>query len=140
MRRVAALIYDGFLVFGITMVYGSLALMVEKWIGLDTTQTPPLGVQLIIWAGLIYCNGYYFLYCWRLRGQTLGMKVWRLQLIAEQGVEFTTQRYWTRILVAVVSLAAAGLGFFWSLLPGNRTWHGIYSKTRVVVLPKPAKK
>lgn len=77
----------------------------------------------------------YFAVCWRY-GQTLGMKAWRIELAAD-----TRPVGWSRLLLrfltAVLSLAALGLGFVWSLFDRQgRTWHDLASRTRLVVRPR----
>ena len=87
-RRLAALVYDAFLLFAITLAYGLLLLLIKVIFngtqGLEEVQPGPI-LQWIITAGLLVTlAGYYFI-CWRKQGQTLGMKSWRLRLQQPDG-------------------------------------------------------
>ena len=83
MRRLAALIYDGFLIFAITLGYGGLLLLLKITFNgindLENIQPKPLAQWLSLLGWLVSIVGYYFI-CWRKQGQTLGMKAWRLRL------------------------------------------------------------
>jgi uncharacterized RDD family membrane protein YckC len=81
----------------------------------------------------------YFGLSWRRGGQTIGMRAWRLRLVAVGGPARTPG--WGALVVrygvAALSLAAFGLGFLWSLFDRERrTWHDIASRTRVLRQPK----
>ena len=82
----------------------------------------------------------FFLYFWLRAGQTLGMQTWRLQLIGDHAA-LTPHRCLLRLLAALLSWAALGAGYWWVLFDRNNlTWHDRLSGTRVVVLPKKARK
>lgn len=78
----------------------------------------------------------YFLVSWRRGGHTLGMRAWRLRLLAS-----TQPPPWSMLLlryvVAGVSLAPFGLGFLWSLFdPARRSWHDIATTTTLTRTPR----
>ena len=140
LRRIAAFVYDAFLLFAITLAYG-LLLTVIKVIFNGTQQLeeiqPGLLLQCLIIAGwLATLTGYYFI-SWRKQGQTLGMKSWRLKLQQADGSLATPEQCVKRSVLATLSLAAAGIGYLWCLVPPAKAClHDIYSATEVVVLPK----
>jgi uncharacterized RDD family membrane protein YckC len=149
LRRVAAFIYDAFLLFAITLAYGLLLLIIKILFNgtqqIEEIQPGPL-LQWLSFAGwLIALMGYYYI-CWRKQGQTLGMKSWRLQLQQVDGTLATPEQCIKRSLLATLSLAVAGIGYLWCLLPSTQLrpsracLHDIYSGTEVVVLPKENKK
>lgn len=79
----------------------------------------------------------YFAVCWRMGGQTVGMRAWRIRLVTADGRKIGWARSALRFFCATVSAAAAGLGFLWSLFePKRRTWHDLVSSTQLVVEPK----
>lgn len=143
LRRLMALVYDAFLLFSITLGYGALLLIIKILFngvtGLEDVQPGPF-LQWLSFAGwLASLAGYYFI-CWRKQGQTLGMKAWRLRLQQMDGSLATPQQSILRSLLATVSMAAAGIGYLWCLLPSSRRClHDIYTGTEVVVLPKEKK-
>ena len=88
----------------------------------------------MIKGGLIGCG--FFALFWRLGGQTLGMRAWRLQARSEAG-PLSWRQAWLRSVAALLSWLPAGLGFLWSLADADRlAWHDRLSGTRLVVVPK----
>ena len=143
LRRTAALIYDAFLLFSITLAYGAALLIIKiLFNGVDNLEDiqPNAFVQwlsLIGWLGSL--GGYYFI-CWRKQGQTLGMKAWRLRLQQADGSLATPQQCIRRSLLATLSFAFAGIGYLWCLVPpAKECLHDRYSATQVVLLAKDKK-
>lgn len=90
--------------------------------------------NLVLWA----LTGLYMVESWRRGGQTLGMRPWRLKVVDEDGLTATRTVLWRRYALATLSLAAAGLGFLWSLLDGERrSLHDLGSGTRLVRMRPP---
>jgi len=70
---------------------------------------------------------------WVRGGQTLGMKAWRLRVVAEDGGPVRWPSALVRFFAGLVSLAAAGVGFWWAAFDRERrTWHDRLSRTRIV--------
>ena len=76
-RRIAALVYDGFLIIAIWMISSILLISLVT----EGEALQGLAFQLFLYLEL----GGFYIYFWCKRGQTLGMQVWRIQLITEQG-------------------------------------------------------
>ena len=75
---------------------------------------------------------FYLAWFWR-RGMTVGMRAWRVRIEQDDGGKPGWIRCLVRFLVALVSAACLGLGFWWSLFdPGKRTWHDMASRTRLL--------
>jgi uncharacterized RDD family membrane protein YckC len=139
LRRLAALIYDAFLLFAITLAYGLLLLLIKVIFngtqGLEEVQPGPILQWLSFVGWLVALASYYFI-CWRKQGQTLGMKSWRLRLQQPDGSLATPEQCIKRSILATLSLAIAGIGYLWCLIPSTKAClHDIYSGTEVVVLP-----
>ena len=82
----------------------------------------------------------FFVGFWAGPGRTLGMQSWGLQLETMDGGRPSVAAASLRFVAAIVSLAAAGLGFLWQLWdPDRLTWHDRISGTRIVHYPKPGK-
>ncbi|MGB1328088.1 MAG: RDD family protein [Porticoccaceae bacterium] len=139
-RRLAALVYDTFLLFAITLGYGALLLILKMIAfgteGLEDIQ-PNAFIQWLSLFGWIAClMGYYYI-CWRKQGQTLGMKAWRLRLQQIDGSLATAQQCLKRCPLAFISLAAFGLGYFYCYIPPKKACaHDLLTRTTVVVLEK----
>lgn len=109
LRRMAAFVYEGVLLFGVTM---GVALVY----GIVTDQRHALqgatGLQIALFATL----GAYFVYFWSRQGQTLAMRTWRLRLETVAGhrpsAARAAARYllaWLWFLPALAALRLAGL-------------------------------
>lgn len=137
-RRLAALIYDSFLLFGLLMLFGYAALGLENLL-LGTAhveQSPTAGGNPLVFAGmLVVITAFYSLF-WLRNRQTLGMQAWRLQLDTVDGAPLTLKHCLLRMAAGLLSWGCGGLGYLWCLLPGHNTWHDRLSGTRVVVHEK----
>lgn len=139
LRRFAALIYDVFLLFAITLAYAALLLLVKVIFngtdGLEDIQPGPFLQWLSVAGWLLALASYYFI-CWRKQGQTLGKKSWRLRLQQPDGCLASPEQCIKRSVLATLSLGFLGIGYLWCLLPSNKAClHDIYTGTEVVVLP-----
>lgn len=74
-RRLAALVYESVLLFGIVFFAGYL-------FGTLTQQRNGLTHHNLLAAWVALVVGVYFVWCWTRGGQTLPMKTWRLRLVA----------------------------------------------------------
>ena len=82
--------------------------------------------------------GAYFGWFWTRGGQTLPMKVWRLKLVRQDGARVEWPRAIHRYILALLGLAAGGLGFFWALWdPYGQFLHDRLAGTALVEVPKP---
>ncbi len=137
-RRLAALVYDSFLLFAIMLAYAGLVLAIRVGMtGPEAAQTPYSGLPGVLFlAGLWFCLALFYCWCWRRSGQTLGMKTWRLQLQQSSGARPTWRQCWLRSLLAPLSLLAGGIGYWWCLTGSGDALHDLWTSTRVVELPR----
>jgi len=99
-RRLAALVYEGVLLFGIVFFAAlAFALVLQQRNGLVHHQL------LAMWIAVVV--GAYFVWFWTHGGQTLPMKTWRLRLVTAHGTPLTVPRAVFRYL----------LGWLWFLPP-----------------------
>jgi|AZII01.1.fsa_nt_gi uncharacterized RDD family membrane protein YckC len=154
-RRIAALVYDTFLLAAISIAYATTFFVIQVFTdgsaatqilteGQETTRLEYEGpLRYLFLFGWWLCLALFYSWCWRRSGQTLGMKTWHICL--EQLNESppgtspfaSWQQCWIRCLVAPPVLFCGGLSYFYCLF--NREGHclhDIWSQTRVVVLPK----
>ena len=146
LRRVASTFYDFLLslamIMVLTLIYQQVILRqvhgAERLQSLSESgaldQDPLL--SLILLLSLIAFFGVF----WSLKGQTLGMQVWRLRVQQPDGLSVTWKQAAIRFLVAIPAWLCGGLGVLWTLWDKeNRSWQDIASGTRIVLLPKPSK-
>lgn len=76
---------------------------------------------------------------WKLRGSTIGGIVFDLQVVRLDGRPIDWQTAIVRALGCFLSLAVAGLGFFWIAFDhGKQAWHDKIAGTAVVRVAKGA--
>ena len=128
-RRLAAILYDSLLIIAIWLI---TTLLLVSLINDGNALRGPL-----FQFGLYFEACLFYSYFWRLRGQTLGMQVWRIKLINPDRQTLSWQECFARLFFALVSISMLGLGFIWILFdPAKLTWHDRASGTRVILLGK----
>jgi uncharacterized RDD family membrane protein YckC len=128
-RRLMASLYDWLLVLAIMMV-ASVPLVAP-----DNEAVAP--GNPFYRAALIVLAVCFFAGFWCSKGQTLGMRAWRLKLEMPDGSNVSFARSMLRFIYACVSAGALGLGFLWVFLsPEGLSWHDRWSGTRIRLLPK----
>ena len=126
-RRLAAILYDSLLIIAMWLI---TTLLLVAFINDGAALQGPL-----FQFGLYFEACLFYSYFWRLRGQTLGMQVWKIKLISPSLQTLSWQECFARLFFALVSVSMLGLGFIWMLFdPDRLTWHDRASGTRVVLL------
>jgi uncharacterized RDD family membrane protein YckC len=74
----------------------------------------------VLQAWVVFVVGAYFVWFWTQSGQTLPMKTWGIRLVASDGHPVSVPRAVHRYLIALLGLAAVGLGFVWALFDRDR--------------------
>lgn len=88
----------------------------------------------IEFAALWTVTGVYATVSWRRGGQTIGMRPWRMRVVAaDNGGNASWRQLWLRYAVGSLALLLAGTGFWWAWLDRDRlTWHDRASGTRML--------
>lgn len=138
-RRLLALSYDAFPVVALWMVVAVPFALADAAISGDPRHNigPFSPMQWLLWAACWLVTGAYAVLSWRRGGQTLGMRPWRLRVVAADGGPATTRAACLRFVVGTASLLPGGLGFWWAWVDRDRlAWHDRASHTRVVRIEK----
>ena len=102
LRRLAALVYEGMLLFGVAMLatylYSSL-----------TQQHHALQGQAGLQAFLFLVLAIYFVWFWSHGGQTVAMRAWHLRVVTHEGRPVSQGRAFLRYLASWVWFAPARL-------------------------------
>jgi uncharacterized RDD family membrane protein YckC len=147
-RRLAAMGYDALLVFA--LLFFATAAYQQVILTLDPSRhAPPVNTGEVIHELQPVASGPlfsvyvllvmfgFFAYFWHKSGQTLGMQAWRLRVETLDGGRLSLLQCALRFGGAWVSMIALGAGYLWLLIDRDRrTWHDIWSRSRVVLLPK----
>lgn len=130
-RRIAAMVYDVFLLIGVLFVAGiPLALI-------DEVTRELVWMELIIQIYLYLVIMLYFSWFWSHGGQTPGMRAWKIRVVDERGEAIRLSRAIGRFLTATLTLLPAGLGLIVSIFREHQiTWYDSLSASFLVHLPK----
>lgn len=142
-RRLAALLYDSFLVAAIWMLVGYLLQLI---FGPDTSQlvdgqvlTDPLQGNILFVLMVASSSGFY-LWFWTRSGQTLGMLAWHMRVVDLNNQPLSLQRAAVRWLAAWPAFFLLGIGYLWLLLdPNGDAVHDKISASKVIAIPKAAR-
>ncbi|GAB3679274.1 RDD family protein [Salinisphaera aquimarina] len=129
LRRLAASVYDLFLLVGLWLISGMLLLPFHQGQAVDG-HSP--------WVRLyfLFIPYLFFSWFWMHGGQTLGMKAWRIRLRATDGGPVQWYQAVLRYAAAWVSWLSI-VGMLWCLFDGQRRClQDIVSNTEVVAEPK----
>ena len=157
-RRMASLLYEGVLLFGVVMIAGYLYSSL-------TQQRHALqgqwGLRIFIFTVL----GIYFVWFWSHGGQTVAMKAWHVRLVDAQGAPVSQARALARYVLCLLwftpalafsyaaqfhsaaeifGLLVVGVGVYAALArlhPQRQFWHDAVCGTQLITWrpPKPIK-
>lgn len=155
-RRMACLVYEALLLFGVIMGAGLIY-------GLASNQRHALEGTLGLRIAVFLTLGLYFVWFWTRQGQTLPMRTWRMRLVTVQGQPVgrlrAAGRYvlcWVWVLPALATVHFSGVTgsgrSFLALCAGvllyaatayvrrdRQFWHDVLCGTRIVPVPPTAK-
>ena len=93
LRRLAAFVYEGVLLFGVTMAAGYVY-------GVLTQQRHALQGKTGLQAFLFVVLAVYFSWFWSRSGQTVAMKAWHIRLVSADGAPVQQSRALLRFLLS----------------------------------------
>lgn len=133
-RRLAALVYDGFLLAALLMVFTGGALFFTHGAAIAPTTA---GAWVYVYrGGLVLVIASYYALNWLRSGQTLGMRAWRIRAVKDSGETLTWNAVILREGFGLLAWMPAALGVLWLYFdPEHLALHDRLSKTRVIHLP-----
>lgn len=137
--RMLSLLYDLLPVLALWFLVAVPFVLVDVAISGDVRHNigPFSLLQWLLWLACWLATGLYATLSWHHGGQTLGMRPWRLRVVAADGNPAPWRCLWLRYAIGTLSLLAAGLGFWWAWFDRDRlAWHDRFSGTRVERLPR----
>lgn len=138
MRRAGAMLYDTLLITAMCIGYAALVLWIKiSLLGYSLGEGEKASIGTAGFIGAVLLIGCYFCFFWHKSGQTLGMKTWRIEVRNLDGHFMSWPQAIKRWLLACVSLAFLGAGYWWALINSNRqTLHDAWSASYTRLLPK----
>ena len=133
-KRLAALLYDAFLITALLFLSTFLLLLAR-----DGETFGPNHVGYIL--SQLAVGGAYLIFCWMKSGQTLGMLAWRIKLVnPETQSPLSFQQASKRYLFACLGFWLGGIGLLWMFLnPKKLSLADYLSRTEMVNVPKKLK-
>ena len=104
-RRMASFVYEGLLLFGIGLIPGALGAVFVALTGHQHPLQSDTALRLI--TLLIYAV--YFSWFWSVRGQTLPMQTWHIQVVTAQGERLSQSHALLRFIASCAWFAPAAL-------------------------------
>lgn len=127
--RLLAMMYDLFPLLALWFATSAIVYLVRGQVPVRPGSFAAWGLLALLWA----VAGAYLVISWRRGGATIGMRPWRLKVLAADGRPASLRALCVRYVVATLSLLVAGLGFAWALVDDERRcWHDLAAGTRFV--------
>lgn len=125
LRRLGAMLYDSLLLVALWF------LATAVWLPFTDGEAIPYPGLLRVW--ILAVSFVFFGWFWTHRGQTLGLRTWKLKVVRADGGDLTWRDALNRFALAIPSIGLAGLGLLWMLVDREGlAVHDRWSKTRVV--------
>lgn len=121
------MVYDLFLIVAIWMLTTTVVIAFIT----DGDAITGWPFQLMLIGELFLFYGYF----WTVKGQTLGMQVWKIKAENQASETLGWIESAKRFAITCVTLAPAGIGFFWMIFDKERlTLYDRLSETRIVYI------
>ena len=133
LRMLAAMLYDLVLLFGILLLATTLVVIPLKISHEATTLDGNLLLlfQLYLVAVIII----FYTWFWSHGGQTLGMRTWKFKVVSQSGEQLSLLHAFKRLLLALLTLAPAGLGVWWKFFDSdNQTLYDRLAGSRLILV------
>lgn len=105
LRRIAASIYDLFLLLGVWFLVGSIALGIKYFFtGEVSSLNPNIGMSLVIFSAW-----FFYSYFWLHGGKTLGMAVWKFEIYSLDNNKIGLKHVSIRFFINLVTFLLAGM-------------------------------
>lgn len=130
-RRLLSMVYDGLVLICLVFIAWQPVPLIpdDSW--------PSWLSQLVRMIYLILIIFGFLGWFWTHGGQTVGMRAWKIRVIADQDAPGDLRVTWVkaakRFGFSILSWLPLGLGFLWSLFNADhKAWHDSFSGTRLV--------
>lgn len=134
LRRIAAMLYDALLITALLFLATVPFIAVQGGESVESNSGLLHALYQLTLFGVVFA---FFVGYWSLRGRTLGMQSWGLQLQKPDGQLPSFSAATLRFFAAILSWLPVGLGFLWQLWDKDKlTWHDRLSDTRLVYYPR----
>ena len=132
-KRLCAMFYDGLLALSFVLVFGFFSMVIVQSIfGLDNVEAGSKTAKVFFVYIMALCFVFYAWF-WTHGGQTLGMRAWKIKLVADNGLSITWTQAFFRFCYSLISWVPLGAGYLWMLVDKNKlTWHDKVSRSHII--------
>ena len=131
-RLMAAMLYDLILLFGILLLATTLV-VIPLHISYDST-TLDGKILILFQLYLVAVIVIFYTWFWSHGGQTLGMRTWKIRVVSQSEEQLSLLHAFKRLLLALLTLAPAGLGVWWKLFDrDNQTLYDRLAGSRLIL-------
>ena len=123
LKQIAAMVYDSLLILALLFLATAVALVFNQGEAIESSPAFSLYLLLILFS--------FYAWFWHKSGQTLGMRTWKIRIVAESGGNPAWGACYLRLCFALLSIICFGVGYLWRLF-SPYTWHDRLSRTRIV--------
>ena len=125
--RILSMTYEAVLLTGLLVIATAIFTAVFG----DSRGQP---LRTVLQLCLLLIAGIYLVWSWTGERRTLPMRTWRMRLVDRRGHCPNLRRAITRYLVAVLGIAACGVGLLWALIDPERQFlHDRIAGTRLAL-------
>lgn len=137
-RRIAAMIYDGFLACALCIFVVAIMVFLRVQLG-QPMATNEIAINARWqWPTFITCIislCLFFSFFWVKNGQTLGMQAWKMKIVSKDSLPISWKQAILRYFLAWLSFGCFFIGYFWVLFDAKKqTLHDKLTKTYVIKL------
>lgn len=108
-RRLAALVYDTFIVFSLLILATAFALILNEGQSFQK-------IQYLFLSYLFIVVGSFLTWFWQRSGQTLGMLSWKIKVVQADLTKLSWKKAWLRLLVAIPFSLLFGITWLWCFI------------------------
>ncbi len=132
-RRLAALVYDAFIVFSLAILATAFALILNEGQSFQNVQYLFLSYLFIVIASFLT-------WFWQRSGQTLGMLSWKIKVVQSDLRPLTWRKAWMRLLIAIPFSLLFGITWLWCFFDKQKqSLHDRICGTQVIHYAQPPK-
>ncbi|MFK8013145.1 MAG: RDD family protein [Marinicellaceae bacterium] len=130
-KHFAAFIYDVFPIAGLLIVTSMIVLILRGGVEVERFSS---------WFSLLLLSeiALYYVYSWKIGGQTLGMRAWKIKIIPTDinQNQISWNQATLRFVAGLLSTLLVGLGLFWKILsPSKKSWMDLISQSETTHIP-----
>jgi uncharacterized RDD family membrane protein YckC len=126
-KHFASFLYDIFPLLGLFIITSLIVAIIRKG---NIVAQHTLWFDVLIFSEMTL----YYVYSWKIGGQTLGMRAWKIKIVpSDEQANLTWLQALIRFIVGIVSTLLLGLGLFWKLASkNNQSWMDFASRSKTI--------